>query len=177
MLDECHVGLFVRNANHCIPLQKAHLFALLNMAWSLADQATVGYLSAPVTSAQMPFSSGFLTSKALVQITTSGPVRLEIYIDAFMTDGHFACNLHKAPLNQKVESYISADLRVHTVGIEAAQGSLRLFGAGLIGAIPTQAKPADKFWATGAAVSAQQSGYLANGLLGFQKAAGIVHLC
>jgi hypothetical protein len=47
-------------------------------------------------------------------------------------------------------------------------------GTGLLGAIATRATPAFKFAANGAAVSAQQSDDLADGLFGFQEAVNLV---
>ncbi len=67
-----------------------------------------------------------------------------------------------------------SDLWVHSVGITAALGSLSRLRASLLGAIATLATPTLEFATDGAAVSAQQSGDLANGLVGFQEAVNLV---
>ncbi len=61
-LHQRHDGLFVRSANDGVAFPVLHLFAIFNVAGSLADRATVGDLSAPVTPAQMAFAPGFLAS-------------------------------------------------------------------------------------------------------------------
>jgi hypothetical protein len=53
-------------------------------------------------------------------------------------------------------------------------GALKRLGAGLLGAIPPLATTTAEFAADGAAVSAQQSGDLTDGLFGFQEAVNLV---
>ena len=95
-------------------------------------------------------------------------------IDALMADRHLGCNLLGAPLKRKEERHIGPDLWAHSVGISAALSSLRRLRASLLGAIATLATPPIEFAADGAAVSAQQSGDLADGLVGFQEAVNLV---
>jgi hypothetical protein len=116
------------------------LLAIFNMAWSLTEQAAVGDLSAPVSSAQMLFASGFLASKVFAQITTSGLVRVDMQINALVADPDLVGHLLGTPFNTKEESHIGPDLRTHAAGIAAG----------------------------GAAVSSQKSGDLIDGLFGFQ---------
>jgi hypothetical protein len=63
---QCQDGLFVSRANDGITFPVPHLLAILNWAEFIADRATVVNLSAPVTSAQIPFTSGFLASHVRV---------------------------------------------------------------------------------------------------------------
>ena len=46
---QCHDGLFVSCANDGINLPLAHLLAIFNVSWSLADRTAIGDLSTPVT--------------------------------------------------------------------------------------------------------------------------------
>jgi len=164
----------VSRADDGIALPMAHLLAIFNVAWPLTDRARIGNLSAPVTPAQMAFASGFLASKVLVQIASSGLVRVNMQIDTFMAYRHLACNLLRAQLDAQIEIDLSPDLGLHTNGLASVLGSFRRFGARLFGAIPTLATPADKFAADGATAPAQQSGDLADGLFGFQEAVNLV---
>ena len=92
-------------ANDGITFPLAHLLALFNVAWSLADQAAVRDLSTSVTPAQVAFAPGLLAAQVLVLITTGGLVRIDMQIDALMADRHLACNLLGAPLNAQVPVY------------------------------------------------------------------------
>jgi hypothetical protein len=44
----------------------AHLLAIFNVAWSLADRAAVRDLATPVTPAQVAFAPGLLAAQVLV---------------------------------------------------------------------------------------------------------------
>jgi hypothetical protein len=95
-------------------------------------------------------------------------------IDALMADRYLACNLLGSPLKPKEERHNGPDRWVKPAGITAASGSHRRLGAGLFSGIATTPTPTIEFAADGAAVSAQQSGNLADGLFGFQKAVNLV---
>ena len=95
-------------------------------------------------------------------------------IDELTADLHLGCNLLRAPLKPKKERQIGPEIWVHSVGITAALGSLRRLRASLLGAIATLATPTIEFAVDGAAVSAHQSGDLADGLIGFQTAVNLV---
>jgi hypothetical protein len=74
----------VSRANGGITLLVPHLLAIFNVAWSLADRARVGNLSAPVMSAQIPFASGFLASQLLGSATLD---RLRHNVYCMVLDG------------------------------------------------------------------------------------------
>jgi hypothetical protein len=95
-------------------------------------------------------------------------------IDTLVTDPNLVSNLLGAPLNSEEKSHIGPDLGVHTAGIAAVLSALRRLVAGLLGAIPALATTTAEFTTDGAAMSAQQSGDLIDGLFGFQEAVNLV---
>lgn len=83
--------------------QVPQVFAIINVACAHADRATVWNLSAPVMSAQKPFSSGFLAAQVLMQIASCDFIRIYMQQNALVTERHHARNLLGAPLNLKVK--------------------------------------------------------------------------
>ena len=173
-LDQCHDGLFVRSANDRITLPVANLFAQLNVGWAMADGAAIGNLAAPVTSTQVAFASGLMAAQVLVQGTASGLIRIDMQVNALVADLKLACDLLGTPLHTKVESNICPYLGIDTSGVAAALSALSRFAAGLLGTIASLAPATAQFAADGAAVPAQQTGNLADGLIGFQEAVNLV---
>ncbi len=99
-------------------------------------------MPAPVTSAQVAIAPGLWAAQVLESITTGGLVGINMQLDALMADRYLTCNLLRAPLNAQVEIHIGPDLRIYTASITTTLCSLRRLGAGLFGAIATQATTA-----------------------------------
>ena len=91
-----------------------------------------------------------------------------------MADRHLPSYLLGAPLSPKVERHITPNLGLHAAGVAAVLGPLRRLCACLLGGIATLTAATSEFAADGAAMPAQQSGDLADGLLGFQEAVNLV---
>jgi hypothetical protein len=76
---------------------------------------------------------------------------------------------------QLVREGLHHKLWVYTAGIATVLSSLRCLGAGLLGAIATLATTTAKLAADSAAVSAQQSGDIGDGLVCFQEAVNLFY--
>jgi hypothetical protein len=85
-------------------------------------------------------------------------------IYALLTENNFTCNLLRATLQAQLESHIYP-------AFNATRRALRQFLALSIGLKPLATS---QFATNGAAVSAQQSSDLADGLFGFQEAVNLV---
>ena len=132
---QSHNGLFVRGSNHGIALPVTNLLAQLNVSGSLADGTSMRNLTAPVACTAITLAPGLLTAQVLVQFATSGLVRIDMQINAFVTHLQSASNLFGTPLQAKVEGHIGPDMDWNTSGIAAATGAFSCLAAGLFGAI------------------------------------------
>ena len=133
----------------------AHLLAIFNVAWSIADRAAIGDLATAVTPAQVAFAPGLLAAQVLVQITVNGFVGIHMQIDALMADSHLACNLPGAPLNAQVEIHIGPDFGIYTAAITASLCPLSRLSSGFFAAIATLATTLAELAADVAAAPAQ----------------------
>ena len=122
----------------------------------------------------MAFAPGLLAAQVLVQMTSCSLVCINMQVNALVTDLQFAGDLFGTPLHAEVERDIGPHLGMHAPRISTALCALRRFEASLFGAIATLPTATAQFAADGAAVPAQQSGDLADGLFSFQEAVNLV---
>ena len=65
-INQCHDSLFVILANDGNSPQMVHMLAIINVAWSFADQPAIEDLATPIKTAHVAFVPWLLATQVLV---------------------------------------------------------------------------------------------------------------